>query len=193
LGHHNPRLASLNFFFILFAVIGLLRFVGVLNAAVWLGSVIFFTFVAGPAFFSHEMLSFLPRGYAGAAAQVVIRRYFTLQEICGTIAVTHLIAEWLYSGRPIHRVMLGLLVGIIALGLIGGHWLQPRLRQLHSTMYAKGSTFQQKEQAERTFRILHAVAQIPNCLVIAGLLVYLWQVTNPPSPTRFFSVHRFKG
>ena len=139
------------------------------------------------------MLNLLTRGYAGAAAQVVIRRYFTLQEICGTIAVTHLIAEWLYSGRPIQRLMLGLLVGIIAMGLLGGHWLQPRLRQLHATMYAKGSTLQQKDQAGRTFRILHAVAQIPNCLVIAGLLVYLWQVTTPPSQKRFFSVNKFKG
>lgn len=139
------------------------------------------------------MLSFLPRGYAGAAAQVVIRRYFTLQEICGTIAVTHLIAEWLYSGRPIQRLVLGLLVGMIAMALVGGHWLQPRLRNLHATMYAKGSTSQQKEQAGRTFRILHAMAQIPNCLVMTGLLVYLWQVTNPTSPTRFFSVNKFKG
>ena len=81
----ESRLGTREFFFNVFAVIGPLRFIGMLNAAVWLGAVIFFTFVAAPAFFSQEMLSFLPRSYAGAAAQVVIKRLFTLHEVCGVI------------------------------------------------------------------------------------------------------------
>jgi len=66
-------------------VIGFLRFVGVVMTAVWFGASSFFTFFVGPAFFSMKMLDMLgvanvqsSRAYVGAAAQIVINRYFVL-------------------------------------------------------------------------------------------------------------------
>src|SRR6266496_2641930 len=54
-------------------VIGFLRFLGILNAGVWLGAAIFFTFGAGPALFSQETQNLLgPKNYpyfSGAIAQ----------------------------------------------------------------------------------------------------------------------------
>jgi hypothetical protein len=172
-------------------VLGFLRLVGILNAAVWVGSVFFFTFAAGPAFFSEEMARFLPKSHAGAAAQVVIYRYFLVQLWCAGIALAHLIAEWLYSGRPFKRPWLFLLMGLFMLNLLGAYVLLPKMKELHLKKYSPQTTVEVKKSAERSFTILHVTSTLLNLLVIPGVLVYLWQVTKPVNTARFTSVNRF--
>ena len=166
-------------------MIGFLRFVGVANAAVWFGASIFFTFSVGPAFFSDKMIALLTRPYAGAAAQIVIERYFLFHELCGGIALAHLVAEWLYMGKPLQRLTLWLLLGIFTLGLVGGHSFQPKLRSLHRTIYGPGSTPQQIDQAKQSFKFWHAASQALNLVVLAGVAVYLWRATTPGSGYRY--------
>ena len=166
-------------------MIGFLRFVGVANAAVWFAASIFFTFSIGPAFFSDKMIALLTRPYAGAAAQIVIERYFHFHELCGIIALAHLVAEWLYMGKPLQRLTLWLLLAIFALGLVGGYSLQPRLRSLHRTIYGPGSTPQQIDQAKQTFKFWHAMSQVLNLVVLGGVAVYLWRATTPGSGYRY--------
>ena len=174
-------------------VLGFLRIIAILNAAVWFGSIIFFTFAAGPAFFSDEMIHLLGKAYAGAAAQVVIHRYFLMQQWCAGIAIAHLIAEWLYTGRPFHRLVLLLLMALFLMGLLGGYVLQPRMRDLHLRKYAAQTSPEVKASAGRSFSILHGTAQALNLLVIGGVLVYLWYVTKSVNTARFTSVNRFTG
>ena len=172
-------------------MLGFLRLVGILNAAVWVGSVIFFTFAAAPAFFSEDMAKILPKSHAGAAAQVLIYRYFLLQLWCAGIALAHLIAEWLYSGRPLKRITLMLLMSLFVLNLLGAYVLLPRMRELHLKKYSPQTTLEVKNSASRSFRILHVTSTLLNLLVIPGVLVYLWQVTKPVNTARFTSVNRF--
>ncbi len=158
---------------------------GVANAAIWFGASIFFTFSVGPAFFSDRMIALLSRPYAGAAAQIVIERYFLFHELCGLVALAHLVAEWLYMGKPLQRLTLWLLLGILALGLVGGHSLQPKLRALHRTIYAPGSTPQQVDQAKQSFKLWHAASEVINLVVLGGVAVYLWRSTTPGSGYRY--------
>jgi hypothetical protein len=102
-----------------------------------------------------------------------------------------LIAEWLYSGRPFHRLTLILLMTLFTLGIIGGYVVQPRMKELHLRMYAVQTTPEVKAAAKRSFGILHGTAMVMNLLVIGGVLVYLWQVTKPVNTARFTSVNRF--
>ena len=170
-------------------MIGFLRFVGVANAAVWFGASIFFTLSVGPAVFSSAMKEILGSeafpGYSGRIAILFVDRYFVLQQICGTIALVHLVAEWLYMGKPLQRLTLWLLIGISVLGLVGAHSLQPKLRRLHRTMYAFGSTPAQIEQARHSFKFWHASSQALNLVIISGVAVYLWRVTTPVSGYRY--------
>jgi len=159
-------------------MLGLLRFIGTVNAAIWLGAAIFLTFAAGPAFFSGEMLQVMPRYHAGRAAQIVLERYFNLQLVCSLIAVAHLAAEWFYAGRAPARVQRLLLGGIVGLTLLGGWWMQPKLKSLHAIMYAPNTTEVQKAAAKRRFGMWHGVSQTANLLLTAGALVYFWQTTN---------------
>jgi len=181
-------------------VIGFLRFIGVMNASIWFGSAIFFTFLAQPAFLSPEMLrlfggaaSPLARWYGAEAALVVLERYYLLHQWCGAIALFHLLVEWLYAGKAVTKFMLWLLVGTFGLGLAGGYWLQPKMAELHYKVHAGRYAAPERKKAEDSFRIVHAVAQTANFLVTAGLLLYVWNVTNPPSAPRFASRTKFRS
>src|SRR5207247_10855133 len=145
----------------------------------WFGSSIFFTFSIGPALFSDKMIGLLTRPYAGAAAQIVIERYFLFHELCGGVALAHLVAEWLYMGKPLQRLTLWLLLGIFALGLVGGYGLQPKLRRLHRTIYSPGSTPQQAGQPKQSFKLCHAMSQALNLGILTGTQADLWRVTPP--------------
>ena len=176
-------------------VIGLLRFVGILNAGVWLGAAIFFTFGVGLAPFSPEMKSLLgPNNspyFSGAIAQILIARYFHFQLVCGVVAIVHLLAEWLYLGKHAGKLQVGLLVGLCSAALIGGYWLQPRLKALHATKYRLNTRPEIREAASRSFGAWHGVSQAVNLLLVAGLGAYLWRATNSSDPTRFVSAVKF--
>jgi len=153
-------------------VIGFLRCVGLLNAAIWFGAAIFFTFAAAPAAFSQDMRDLLGQQYypyfSGAIAQILIARYFRLQMVCGVVALLHLAGERLYFGKSADKLRLGLLSGLVVISLAGSLWLQPMLKQLHHTKYA-------------------------NLLMLAGLGVYLWRVANSAEPARFVSSAKFRS
>jgi Domain of unknown function (DUF4149) len=179
-------------------VILVIRFIGVLNAAIWLGAAVFVTFAAAPAFFTGEAKYLETAGmhpfYAGAMAEVVLARYFYVQYICGAIALAHLLAEWVYLGRALQRFTLSVLVGLLCLGFAGGLWLQPRLKRLHLTRYSMSESLKpvaipdaERVQAGRTFRVWHRVSALANLGALGGLVFYFWRVTHPPDNLRFVS------
>ncbi len=173
-------------------MIGILRFIGLLNAAVWLGASVSFTIALGPAFFTPEMKALIPPPWNGAAAQLVIERYFILLNCCGGIALIHWIVEKLYLGRMSERFIFVLLTVTISLGLIGGFWLQPKLKDLHRKKYDTHSTAEIRAIADRSFKMWHGVSQTMNLLVMGGLLIYLWRIGNPADGTRFVSTQKFR-
>jgi hypothetical protein len=136
----------------------------------------------GPAFFTPEMTSILPAPYNGAAAQLILKRYFLLQHWCGAIAILHLFAEYLYAGRAIERFWLTLLVLLFAAGLVGGFWLQPKLHQLHIAKY-RGATVELREEAGQAFGTWHGVSMVINVLMLPGLLFYFWKISSPNRPS----------
>jgi hypothetical protein len=178
-------------------VIGFLKLIGVLNAAVWFGAAVFFVFGASPAVSSSEMRVLLGAKsypyFSGAISQVIVVRYFQLQFVCGSIALLHLVVEWLYLGRIPHKFWRGLLLGLVAANLLSGLWLQPRLRTLHRDHYAANLPLVRRAQAARAFNNWQSVGDMINFLTVGGLAFYLWRVANPPDPTRFVSATKFRG
>jgi len=170
-------------------VIGFLRIVGVINAAVWFGATVFLTFFVGPAFFSESMLKLFGeaagRFYAGAAAQIVLERYFYLQLGCSILALVHLVAECVYLGRPLIRWTLSLLGALLVLAAVGGYGLQPKLRTLHWQKYDPRVSVEIRQVAERSFRRWHGVSQVLNLVALAGVTVYLLRVTRPSDASRY--------
>ena len=96
----------------------------------------------------------------------------------------HLLGEWFYAGHRSSRFGVWLLGTLVVLGLIGGLWLQPRLKHLHAVKYAPNTSQLQKDQAGRDFGLLHGLSQMANLFLTAGVLLYFWRTVHAPSTTR---------
>jgi len=178
-------------------VIGFLRFIGIVNAAIWLGAAIFFSFGAGPAIFSGAMRTLLGENnfpyFSGAIARIILNSYFHFNVACGVIALLHLGAEKLYLGRPPSKFTLGLLAGMLAITLAGGLVLQPKMHKLHDRMYSQKLSADDRAAAKHSFVMWHGVSQVINLFVIGGIVLYVWRVNNPPDTTRFVRPGKFGG
>jgi hypothetical protein len=173
----------------------LLRFVGLLNAALWLGAAVFCTAGALPALHSQGMVELLgPRYYeylSGAIAQALHTRLFHWQIGCALFAWVHLVAEWLYLGRIPGRLWVGLHAALLTLGLIAGLWLCPKLAALHRGQHPLARS-EAREAATRSFRLWDGVFQAVNVLMFAGVAVYFWRLTGPEDTPRFVSPMKFR-
>ena len=178
-----------------------IRFIGVLNAAIWLGASVFFTFAAQGTFFSAEAKATgLHPFWPGLFAQLMIGKYFQLQAICAAVAIVHLLADWVYLGRSLHRFTAGLLVALFLLGLIGGLVLQPKMRELHLIKYSMSPEYKPapmpaelRLEAQASFKRWHGVAMSINVIVLGCLVFYFWRVTHPPDNLRFVGATKFRS
>ncbi len=178
-------------------MIAFLRFLGVTNAAIWFGSTFFFTFVGAPTFFGDEMRQLFPPPYNGAIAQIAFQRVFILHYWCAIVAGLHLAAECLYAGREVRRATVGLLVALFVLALAGGVWMQPKLKQLQTVKYAEQYRIQpmpspaERQEAAAAFSRWHAISQVMNLAMLAGLLTFLWQTVRQDSAAKFLGTPKF--
>lgn len=168
-----------------------LRIIGTFNAAIWLGSAIFFTFGIAPATFSAEMKRVFGEYYTGIIAQNLIASYFTVNLICGLIALAHFFAEMIYAGRPFRRFTFGLIIVMLGLGLVGAKIFAPKIEVLHQIRYHGNPDDQPR--AKQQFARLHAVSATGNLISLIALVIYTWRVTNPTDHTRFVSAQKFRG
>jgi hypothetical protein len=169
-------------------VSGFLRFINIINAAIWFGAGIFFTLGILPAVFSHDLHAlFGESGYpyfSGAVALILFKRFFALQYICGGVALFLLLAEKFYTGRKLPSVGTTLVLVMFGFGLIGGLWLQPKMQTLRGTMYSS-QPIEVREKARHSFGIWHGTSLLANFVVLGGLLAHLVRVTRPPEQSRY--------
>ena len=175
----------------------LLRYLGILNAAIWLGAAVFLM-IGLPAVFSQHFKDAIAKvglerapylvPIPGWAAQLIFARFFILQYVCCGIALVHLVLECLYCGKPLFQRNLGLLAVLAALTLAGGLWMQPKLNNLNSLKYY-GTTSEIQQSAGQSFKTWHGISEIGNLIGIGGLLFYLWNVSVASGPARYGSMN----
>lgn len=156
----------------------LLRFIGTINAAVWLGSAVFVT-VGLPVVFSPEVGRYIQHPFVGIVAENILARYTVVQYWCAGIALIHLIAAKIFLGRRVSPLVLWILVVLSTFALASGLWLQPKMANLHYTKYW-GTLPTAREEADKSFRRFHGGSQAANLLVIVGLVIYVSKVTQNP-------------
>jgi len=178
-------------------VIGFLRCIGVLNAGIWFGGAMVLSFFAVPAMFSNQIRDLLEAHnfpyFSGALAQILIARYFKMQLVCGIIAIAHLLGENLYFGRAPQKIWFALLTAIFALSLLGGFWLQPKLKELHAIKYAAKETPERRREAAETFKTWHGISQMMNLFVLVGLGVHLCRVASRGEDARFLDAGKLRS
>jgi len=179
-------------------VIALLRFFGLVNAAVWFGSTFFFIFVTEPAVTGSEVMKALlgPKSFpyfSVAISQIIGTRFFTLFLVCALLAMLHVGAEWLYFGKYPRRVWLLLIFGLFLGGLAQNYGLQPTLKERLLLQHSANVPLEQRERARHSFRAWNIIAAGVNLLLLSGLGIYLWRVANPPDEMRFLGAAKFPG
>jgi hypothetical protein len=175
-------------------VIGFLRCIGLLNAAIWFGAGVFYIVGVGAAISSGDMQKLLESyypSYSGIVSQIIIARYYKLAIVCAIIAILHLLAEQFYFGRAPQKRWMSLLVGMFAFVLLGNFWLQPKLNHLHTNRYAKNAPPQVREAAIDSFKVWHRVSVAGHVLVLVGLGFYLIRVGASGESTRFIGSGKF--
>jgi len=165
-----------------------------MNAAVWFGGSLFMMVGVAPAVFAPEVKR-LGDLWTGFLAFHLFERYFALQYWCGAVAIVHLCAEWVYLGKPLYRLSLGLVLAVFCLGLAGGLVMQPRLRMLHEIKHGKNEVYDEvrKAQAARSLGIWHGISRVAGLVALGGLGWYLWRMGNPPNPPRYMPSSKFRS
>ena len=167
-----------------------------MNAAVWLGTTVFYTLGANPVCFSPEITNMFKAGadsyYPNVIAQTVMARYYVISLACGVVALLHFTAKWLYLGRQSRKFSLALVIAFFAITLIGSHGIQPKLGNLNERRF-KATEPAERQSAAKWFHILRAVEATFNYLMICGLVVYTWRIANPSDTLRFVSPVKFRG
>jgi hypothetical protein len=188
------RLGRIGVSFYAGRVIGLLRFVSLMNAAVWFGAAVCFVLGVSPVSGSPEMKILLgPKNFpyfSVAVGHLLSAGYYHLYLACSLVALLHLVAEWVYLGRQPPGAWIGLLLGLVLVGLLAGYVLEPRMLELHRLQFVRPDL---REAAARSWRAWQIVLRVNNLLVLFGLGVYLWRIANPPDPTRFVSAAKFRS
>lgn len=167
-----------------------------MNAVVWLGTAIFFTFGAEPACFSADMRVALGVAkesyYPGAIVGVIMTRYYYLALACAIIGLLHLLVEWLYLGRPGRKFSLYLLLGLFVATLIASNAIQPTMIRSNKKHFTAPQPAE-RQSAAKTFYILHATSRVFNVLIVGGLVLYTWRIISPSDTLRFVRPVQFRS
>ena len=174
-----------------------MRFLGVLNAAVWLGAAVFRVAVVAPATDSRAMQELFGAGvssyFSGATELIIAEHCFYLQFACAIIAFALAQVERLYLGRELKSFWVCLLAAMIVLGFTGGFWLNPKLTTLHRAQHARLASPQAREDAAKSFRVWQGVNSAVNFFLLAGSGALLWRAGRPPTTTRFLDPGKLRG
>jgi hypothetical protein len=175
--------------------IGLLRFIGLSNAALWFGTIAFQLFVSSPAMGSAEMQQLLgPKNFpffSAAISHVISARCYTLFLVCSVIALLHLGADWLYSGKHPKRASLVLVFALFLCGELQSRVLQPKLQALLLEQHRPGVRTGEPARNSLPAGVWPALSTAVNLLLLGGLCRYLWQMAHPPEETHFVGAGSF--
>jgi len=138
----------------------LLKWGFVVGLAVWLGTIVFMSFVVAPAVFRA-----LPRPEAGQVVGAIFPRYYAVSAVCG--AVVLLCASGLLgagAARGPWGVTAGLAAVLLAVTVYAGAVVQPRAAALRAEIHAPNPS----AGAQAEFDRLHALAVGLNVAVLLG-------------------------
>jgi len=137
-----------------------------LALAVWLGTIVFHSFVVAPALFRT-----LPQTTAGDVVSRIFPAYYLVGYVCGAIAVAAPRYLTLSApGEPSWRWASMIAAILLALTLVAGAVIPPRAAALRRELPAAAADAPVRKQ----FRQLHQMAVVANLLVLAsglGLVV----------------------
>ncbi len=173
-------------------VITFLRFVGVMNAAVWLGGSAFHLLAVAPFFATPAVRWVLGDVHATGAGLMLWQRFYVLQYTCLTVSFLHHIAEWVYIGRPISRATGWMLGTLLVLALLGNLELDRAVVPAHWARGNPRATPEDRARAERGYPLWSTLWLSTNGALGLVVLVFSWRVLTASHGPRFVTQTKFR-
>ena len=148
-----------------------LRFVYLLSLVVWVGGIIFFSFVGAPSIFQA-----VPVDVAGRVVTKIFPRYYLLGHAAGIVALLSFLGlagmsgEW--GAARIFNALL--LAGMLGTGLYAGTVVQGQVAEVRQQMGNPEDRAQAKPEVKAEFDRLHRLAVVLNGVVLCLGLVVLF-------------------
>lgn len=143
-----------------------LIYVHLMALIVWLGGMVFFSFVAAPSIFLT-----LGRETAGAVVGAIFPKYF----MTGYVMSSTLLLTFLFICRDNLRAFkapLVILASCAALAFVSGMVVGEKARGIKAAMYAAAEGTE-KEELKNSFHQIHRVSTAINIVILILLLVYV--------------------
>ncbi len=145
----------------------LLKWVYLLALAIWVGEIVFFSFVVAPTVFRT-----LGTAEAGRIVGAIFPKYYWVGTACGVLALIGVTGQWLRGGGWVWTVVGGLLIIMLGATLYAGRVVQPRAAALREAMHA-GSSVIDEHPSKPEFDRLHRQAVQLNVLVlVCGVIAW---------------------
>jgi uncharacterized membrane protein len=150
-----------------------LKFIHLLSIVVWLGMLIFFTFIGAPAIFRE-----LPRETAGQVVGRIFPKYWLTGYIASVLSLATLgAASFMQRAFPAWRILI--LIAMTVISFYSGLVVGKKARSLKARI-KQGSD--DKEALKRDFKKVHALSAVLNITVIALGLVLVWLIAGIMGP-----------
>ncbi|MBI3580920.1 MAG: DUF4149 domain-containing protein [Nitrospinae bacterium] len=154
----------------------LIVYAHILALVVWLGGMIFFSFIAAPSIFSA-----LGRDAAGTVVGAIFPKYFMVGYASSLALLGTLWAMWRTNLGAVRGPLL-ILAACAALSIVSGAVVGAKARDVKTRMYAAAAG-PEKEKLRADFHKIHLVSTVLNLVVLLLLAVYvryLPLVVGPP-------------
>ncbi len=168
------------------AVITFLRLAGLVVASIWLGGTVLFVVALDPLFGRAEVVRLLGPLYTGEIGLMALQRFHLFQVLCAGVALVHTLAEWLYSGRPLEKRLLALLIVLLVTASAGKLWLAPKCRALNiqahlgpSQKVLREPATPMQRQASHSLAVWQGLGVVLNVISLAGVSLYFLHASQP--------------
>ena len=142
------------------------KFLYLLSIVVWIGSIIFFSFLAAPSIFK-----VLPRETAGEVVGDIFPKYWMVGYAASLLALSTLLIDSM-STHTSPFAEIAILVAMSILGFYAGLVIGAKARDIKADI--KKAEASEVELLRRAFKRVHAVSAILNMLVLCLGLVLIY-------------------
>lgn len=155
-----------------------LKYSNALFVTVWLGSIIFFSFVLTPTLFKQ-----LSKEVTSKVLDVIFPKYYLLGIICATGALITQLLGWVkVSGTyPLFFARTAVLIGMALFTFYAATVVHPEAHRLKTEMRSVSSEGEVPKEVRKAFKKSHRMAVLLNLGVLILGLFYLWLLVYSPS------------
>lgn len=149
-----------------------LRFIYILSLIFWIGSIFFFSVIAGPSIFK-----VLPRETAGNVVTDIFPKYYLIAYICGGVAVITSILSWVIaspSSGISYLLRIIILAVMLGLATYAGTVIRPQALEVRSEMRSLAEDSPRYQEVSKRFSDIHKRSIIVNATVfLLGIAIVL--------------------